>query len=98
MNWKMFKFKKPIMIKVEHYTVFFKTIDNKNHSFHRYRFANPNVINCSIPEYIMIEVKHNGYLIDDNNVMYPLQNIISITWEKDNEKEVEKIDDWEVFY
>lgn len=77
-----------ITIEVEHYSVFFTTIDGKEHCYNNYRFANPKVITCSIPEYIMIDVRHNGYLTDNDKIMYPLQNIVSIEWKKDKTKTI----------
>lgn len=90
-------------IEVEHYSVFFTTVDGKEHCFNCFRFANPKVIPCSIPEYIMIDVRHDGYLMDNDEIMYPLQNIISIKWVKDKTKTITTempANDWawEVFY
>lgn len=36
----------------------------------------------------MTDVKSDGYLKDENGVMYPIQNIVSITWQVDCEKTV----------
>lgn len=75
-------------IEVEHYSVFFTTVDGKEHCYNHYRFADPKVISCSVPEYIMIDVRHNGYLEDNDEIIYPLQNIISIKWVKDETKTI----------
>lgn len=39
----------------------------------------------------MIDINSDGYIEDDNEVMYPLSNIISIKWELVDEKTVEDI-------
>lgn len=75
-------------IEVEHYSVFFTTVDGKEYCYNHYRFADPKVISCSVPEYIMIDVRHNGYLEDNDEIIYPLQNIISIKWVKDKVKTI----------
>ena len=76
-----------------HYTAHFTTTDGKEHSFNKYRYGAPDKIKCSVPEYIMIDVKSNGYLKDDNGVMYPLQNVVSIYWNKDDEIHDVKLND-----
>ena len=90
-------------IEVEHYPVFFTTTDNKEHSFTCYRFANPKAISCTVPEYIMIDIKKDGYFRDNDGIMYPLQNVVSVKWVKDKTKTIEaEVTNneygWEVFY
>ena len=36
----------------------------------------------------MIDIKSDGYIEDQNDVMYPLQNILSIDWKLIDEKVV----------
>ena len=43
---------------------------------------------CTVPEYIMIDIKSDGYIEDQNDIMYPLQNILSIDWKLIDEKVV----------
>ena len=78
---------------LEHYSVRFYTTDGIIHNFTKYRYAVPERLRCSVPEYIMIDVKSNGYLKDDNGVMYPLQNVVSIYWSKDDEIHDVKLND-----
>ena len=78
---------------LEHYSVRFYTTDGALHNFTKYRYAAPERLRCSVPEYIMIDVKSNGYLKDDNGVMYPLQNVVSIYWSKDDEIHDVKLND-----
>ena len=47
-----------------HYTAHFTTTDGKEHSFNKYRYGAPDKLKCSVPEYIMIDVKSDGYLKD----------------------------------
>ena len=86
MNWfkKFFK-KEPEMITVYSYRATFKTIDGEIH----YSYFNYLDISCLThdgPTYLMLGKK---YLKDENGVMYPMQNIISIKWEINDTKEVE---------
>lgn len=86
-------------IEVIHYSVYFKTIDGNTHQFTHFRYADPVQLNCSIPEYLMCLVKKDGYFQDDNNLMYPLQNVIQIEWKEDDRKTVKQSSDsWTVFY
>ena len=71
---------KPIdFVIVEKWGATFKTVDGNEHSFRHNFYIDPNTIRCSVPEWIMIDVKHDGYIIVDKTT-YPLQNIISIDW------------------
>lgn len=93
-NW-LKKFFEEIQEKetLEHYSVRFYTTDGAMHNFTKYRYAVPERLRYSVPEYIMIDVKSNGYLKDDNGVMYPLQNVVSIYWNKDDEIHDVKLND-----
>ena len=86
------------IITVIHYTVFFTTVDNEKHKYSHFSYVNPNSITCSIPEYLMIFIKKDGYIEDDAGAMYPLQNIISIKWTMDSTINVIESNPYEVFY
>ncbi|MDO4966781.1 MAG: hypothetical protein Q4E51_08760 [Lachnospiraceae bacterium] len=81
-----------------HYTAHFVTTDGVSHCYTRYRYGAPEQIRCSVPEYIMIDIKSDGYLKDDNGVMYPLQNVASISWECDDIVEGVALEEYRVFY
>ena len=73
------KYKPTDFVIVEKWGATFKTVDGNEHSFRYNFYIDPNTIICSVPEWIMIDVKHDGYIIVDKTI-YPLQNIISIDW------------------
>ena len=81
-----------------HYTAHFTTTDGEAHSFNTYRYGAPDQIKCSVPEYIMIDVKSNGYLKDNDGIMYPLQNVASIAWECASVIENVILKEYQVFY
>lgn len=81
-----------------HYTAHFTTIDGTTHSFNKYRYGAPAQISCTVPEYIMMNVKSDGYLKDNDGVMYPLQNVVSISWECDDTIEGVALEEYQVFY
>lgn len=67
----------------------FKTIDGEEHyTGNRWKWLKVSGLLCDGGDYIMIDVKSDGYLKDENGVMYPIQNIVSITWQIDCEKTV----------
>lgn len=67
----------------------FKTIDGEEHyTGNRWKWLKVSGLLCGGGDYIMIDVKSDGYLKDENGVMYPIQNIVSITWQIDCEKTV----------
>lgn len=96
----MFSFFKKVtpLIEVIHYSVCFKTIDGNEHQYTRFRYADPAQLTCSIPEYLMCKIKGDGYLKDDDGLMYPLQNVVQIEWKEDARQTVEQGDRWDVFY
>lgn len=81
-----------------HYTAHFTTVDGVTHSFNKFRYGAPEQLTCSVPEYIMIDVKSDGYLKDNDGVMYPLQNVVSISWECDDTIEGVVLEECQVFY
>lgn len=77
------------MVLVEHYVAEFTTVDGKKHYDAHFPFVAPDFIRCSVPEYLMIGVK---YLQEDDNTFFPIENIISIKWNKDTTINVAKKD------
>lgn len=92
------KEKNPIRGTLCHYTAHFTTIDGKEHSSNQYRYGAPEYLECPVPEYIMIDVKTDGYLKDDDGIMYPLQNVVSISWECDDIIENAILNEYQIFY
>lgn len=83
---------------IHHFTCNFVTIDGKEHSYSGFNYVDENAIKRSGPEYIMSDVRSDGYIKDDNGVMYPLQNIVSISWVCDDEIENVYAEEYKVFY
>ena len=77
------------MVLVEHYVAEFTTIDGEKHYDAHFPFVAPDFILHSVPEYLMIGVK---YLQEDDNTFFPIENIISIKWNKDATMNVAKRD------
>lgn len=73
------KYKPTDFVIVEKWGATFKTLDGDEHSFRHKFYIDPNTIRCSIPEWIMIDIKHEGYIMVGETA-YPFQNIISIDW------------------
>lgn len=85
MDWfKNFFKKEPEMITVYSYRAIFKTIDGEIHHSY-FNYLDIDNLACDGPTYLMLGKK---YLKDENGVMYPMQNIISIKWEINDAKEV----------
>jgi len=74
---------------VEHYVAEFTTIDGEKHYDAHFPFVAPDFIRHSVPEYLMIGVK---YLQENDNTFFPIENIISIKWNKDATMNVAKKD------
>ena len=90
MFWKK-KNKEPKKVKtitLQRFQPIFTTIDGIVHEgIDWYKWVNADGLLCSVPKYMMISVKEDGYLEDKNNkAMYPLNNIISIEWKLLEEK------------
>lgn len=67
----------------------FKTIDGEEHyTGNRWKWLRVSGLLYSGGDYLMINIKSDGYLKDENGVMYPIQNVVSITWQVDYEKTV----------
>lgn len=67
-------------VTVKKYKPLFITVDNVKHEGLECNWAIEDRLICSIPEYIMLNIKSDGYIEDENRIMYPLSNIISIEW------------------
>lgn len=81
------KQKQSNIIGIQKFQPFFITTDNKEHEGLIYENNfNANELSYITPEYFMINIKRNGYIKDKDNVMYPLENIISIKWKLIEEK------------
>lgn len=76
-------------ILVEHYVAEFTTIDGKKHYDAHFPFVAPDFVRSTVPHYLMIGVK---YLQEDDNTFFPIENIISIKWNKDATMYVAKKD------
>lgn len=68
------------------YRPVFITIDGKEHRGVTYKYADSSRLSISVPEYIMIHIEDKGYIKDNDEIMYPLQNVASIRWELVDEK------------
>lgn len=76
---KIAEIKKPKTTTLEKYHIHFKTVDGEEHTFTRMCPANPNALTTrDVPNYYMIDKR---YLEDDEDVKYPVNNIISIRFE-----------------
>jgi hypothetical protein len=86
------------MVTVHKFRPVFTTVDGNTHIGLEYNYGIANRLRCSIPEYMMIDIKSDGYLKDHRKVMYPFANIISIDWQLVDEKEVEdKFSEYGIF-
>ena len=80
------------------YRPYFATTDGVKHEGAKYNWAISERLRCSIPQYIMIDIKSDGYIEDSNGTMYPLVNVVSIEWEVEKEMIVEdNFDRYQVF-
>lgn len=77
------------MVTLQKFKPVFTTVDGNTHTGFEYKYGIAERFLCSVPEFIMIDIKSDGYLKDDCDVMYPLTNIISIDWQLVDEKMVE---------
>lgn len=76
---------------LQKYQPVFITVNGESHVGCEYKWANDSGLLCSVPEYIMIYIKKDGYMKDTDGIIYPLQNIVSIKWELLEEKNVADI-------
>ena len=67
----------------------FKTIDGEEHyTGNRWKWLKVSGLLCSGGEFIMIDIQSDGYIKDEKGVIYPIQNVVSITWQVDCEKTI----------
>lgn len=76
----------PEICVLQKYRPLFVTTDGEEHCGITYKYINSSRLIVSVPEYIMINIKNDGYIKDNNRVMYPLPNVVSIRWELIEEK------------
>ena len=76
-------------VPVQKFKPFFVTTDGRIHECADYNWCIADRINCTIPQFIMIDIKSDGYIEDEYGVMYPLTNVVSIKWELLEERIVE---------
>lgn len=101
--FNIFKKEKKMAVKKKTVTVqkfrpVFTTVDSNSHIGCEYKYGIVERLLCSVPEYIMYDVKSDGYMKDHRGVIYPLGNIVSIDWTLEDEKIVEdKFGEWTVF-
>lgn len=101
--FNIFKKEKKMEVKKKTVTVqkfrpVFTTVDGNTHIGWEYKYGIVERLLCSVPEYIMIDVKSDGYMKDHRGVIYPLGNIVSIDWTLEDEKVVEdRFGEWTVF-
>lgn len=83
----MFFKREPQTMRLQKFKLFFTTVDNTNHEgTNKYKWGDCENLLCSVPEHLMIGVKHDGYIKDTKGEMYPLANVLSIRWELVEEK------------
>ena len=64
----------------ERRTAYFITTDGQKHCNSNYKWCKVSGLTCGMGEYAMISVKSDGYISDDDGVMYPLNNVLSVEW------------------
>lgn len=85
-------------VTVQKYKPLFTTVDDKTHEGLVSKWVITDRLSCTVPEYLMIDIKSDGYMLDINKIMYPLQNIKSIKWELLDEKSVpDKFSSYQIF-
>lgn len=72
---------KPRTTTIRHYTLRFITVDGKQHTYSGMSYVDPAQLLCSPVEYYLIDCK---FLYDDDGIIYPISNIISISAEHDD--------------
>lgn len=67
-------------VTLKKYKAAFVTIDNVRHEGCKYNWVITDRLCCRVPEYLMIDIKSDGYIEDETGIMYMLPNVISIEW------------------
>ena len=87
---------------LQKYIAHFVTVDGQQHvGLDDGNWINQDAITCSSPEFLTLYAKRDGYLQDENFVIYPMANILSIKWELINEIKViadRHIKEFKIFY
>ena len=78
----MFFKKEKKLATLKKYKSNFTTVDGVKHEGCVYKWVIADRLNCSVPRYLMLHVKKDGYIEDDKGIMYPLYNVMSVDWEK----------------
>lgn len=76
-------------VTLQKYRPIFVTADNIQHEGLKYNWVIADRLICSVPKYIMVDIKSDGYIEDKNKIMYSLSNVLSIEWKLVDEKVVE---------
>lgn len=79
----------PNKVTLQKYKPYFVTVDGVRHEGLNYCWCIAERLRCSIPEYIMVDLRSDGYIEDQDLLMHPLSNVISIEWKLIDEKTVE---------
>ena len=83
---------------VQKFKPFFITTDGVQHEGLDYNWGIANRVRCTIPDYLMIDIKSDGYIKDKNKIMYPLSNVVSIEWKLLDERNViDNFSEYQVF-
>lgn len=86
---------KPKTTTLYKYNVIFKSVDGCEHKFNNMYYADPNAIACSVGEYYLL---HKNFLRDEDDIYYPIGNIVSIKFELADKIENVVELDYHVFY
>lgn len=83
---KLFKKEK---VTLQKYKPFFVTVDGVRHEGLEYNWVIKDRLRCTVPQYLMIDIKSDKYIEDKNGIMYMLTKVFSIEWKLIKEKTVE---------
>jgi hypothetical protein len=92
---KIKKFTEPETTTLLKHQIRFTTVDGKEHLFTGCAWVDPNVLRCTCAEYYLIGQK---FLQDDDNIQYPMENILSIKFEPVDYKENVITKRYQVYY
>lgn len=83
---KLFKKEKVTLCR---YKPIFITVDGKKHEGRTSDWVITQKIRTPVPDYLMLDIKEDGYVKDNFGNMYILSNIICIEWQRVEQKKVE---------
>lgn len=66
----------------------FKTVDGNVHTGHVSRWLKVSSINCSTGKFLMYDISSAGYVLDTDDIMYPLENVVSLEWKRKDFKDI----------